>query len=117
MKKLQWFSMAVVLSVLALGVWSGCEQAEGLDGLSVSPSTVTLGGASNNVTTVAFTASISSPLALPMEWRVSNPGLGLIVSHSGTNAIYKANKGAKGDNIVTARDQYGNEGSAVVTQP
>jgi hypothetical protein len=52
-----------------------------------------------------------------MEWRVSNPGLGLIVSHSGTNAIYKANKGAKGDNIVTARDQYGNEGSAVVTQP
>jgi len=115
MKRIHWMSMVVVLIAVAMGVWSGCEQAEGLDGLSVNPPAAILGDSSNTTTTVAFTASISGPLALPLEWRVSNSGLGWIASHSGSNAVYKGTTGAKGDNIITARDQYGNEGSAVVT--
>lgn len=116
MRIVKWIGMAFVLTVMAMGVWSGCEQAEGVNGLSVSPSSVTIGGSSSNASTVAFTASVSGPLALPLEWSVANASLGWIVSQSGSNAVYKANSGAKGENIITVSDQYGNEGSAVVKQ-
>ncbi len=116
MRIISGIGVALVMGMMAIGVWSGCEQAEGINGLAISPSSATLGGSSSNSTVVAFTVSVSGALALPLEWRVSNPGLGVIVSHSGSNAVYKANSGAKGDNIVTVRDQYGNEGSAVVTR-
>jgi hypothetical protein len=65
---------------------------------------------------VVFTAQVSGNLALPLEWSVSNSGLGNIISASGSNATYRANSGKTGDNVVTVKDQYGNEGSAVVTQ-
>ncbi len=106
----------MALAVVSLGIWSGCENAEGVNGLAVSPSTQTLGGSSSNASTVVFTAQVSSPLALPLEWRVANPALGVIVSQSGSNAVYRANRGARGDNIILVKDQYENEGSAVVTQ-
>lgn len=112
MKKVFWIGMT--LMVVALGMWSGCENAEGVNGLAVSPQVATVGG-SSNATAVAFTAQVSSSLALPLEWSVANPSLGTIVSQSGSNAVYKANRGAKGDNIIFVKDQYENEGSAVVT--
>jgi len=65
---------------------------------------------------VVFTVAVNDTLAFPLEWSVANPALGGIVSHSGSNAVYKANSGAKGENIVTVRDQYENEGTAIVTQ-
>ena len=111
------FMMAIMM-VAGVLLWAGtgCEEADGVGGLSVSPSSSTLGGGSNAATQV-FTAHVSSSLALPLEWSVSNPGLGSLVSHSGSNAIYVANAGKKGSNVITVRDQYKNEGSAVVTQP
>jgi hypothetical protein len=42
--------------------------------------------------------------------------MGYIKNPSGSQALYVANKYYYGQNIVTVRDQYGNEGSAVVTQ-
>jgi hypothetical protein len=106
----------VAMAGALLWVGTGCEEASGLDGLSVTPESTTLGGASN-LTSVVFTAAVSNnPLALPLEWRVSNSALGNIVSHSGDKAVYVANSGKKGNNVITVRDQYDNEGSAVVTQ-
>lgn len=114
-KTIMMAMVAVAGAVLWMG--TGCEEAEGLKGLNVEPPTVTLGGSgSNAVTAREFTAVVSNDLALPLEWRVSNPSLGDIRSQSGTKAIYAANKGQKGDNVITVRDQYKNEGSAIVTQ-
>lgn len=112
-KTIMMAMVAVAGAVLWMG--TGCEEADGLEGLAVSPATVTLGG-SNAVSAQEFTAAVSNNLALPLEWSVSNPSLGDIRSQSGAKAIYKANTGRKGDNVITVRDQYKNEGSAVVTQ-
>ncbi|MEI6789412.1 MAG: hypothetical protein WCL49_13125 [bacterium] len=108
--------LAAVLSVMAIGVWTGCESAGGTGGVSISPANPVLGSSSSNTTAVVFTASVSGQLALPLAWSVSNPTLGTIISASGSNATYKANEGRTGDNIVTVKDQYDNQGSAVVTQ-
>jgi hypothetical protein len=109
----------LMAAIVGSGCWlmTGCESAEGTDGINISPSSVTVGGASTNVSpVVVFTASVKGALALPLSWRVSNSTLGTIVSQSGSNATYRANEGRKGDNVITASDQYGNEGSAVVMQ-
>lgn len=109
------FCLVMGMIWVALWLGAGCETSEGTNGLDISPSTVMLGG-SNAIRTVEFTAVISSSLALPLEWRVSNPAMGSIVGQSGSNAIYAANDGAVGRNVVTVKDQFKNEGSAVVTQ-
>jgi hypothetical protein len=116
MKKYSFIGVSVVMMVLAAWVWTGCESAEGTSGVGLTPSSVTLGGASSNTSSVAVFTANASGLALPLAWRVANPALGNIISASGSNATYRANAGAKGDNVVTVSDQYGNEGSAVVTQ-
>jgi hypothetical protein len=105
--------VAVAGAVLWLG--TGCEEADGINGVGVEPATatITLGGSNGN--TRVFSAQVSSSLALPLEWRVSDSSLGSIRSQSGSNAVYVANP-KKGDNIITVHDQYDNEGSAVVTQ-
>jgi len=109
--------MSVVMMVMAAMIWTGCENAGGTGGVGLSPSSVTLGsGSSNTTSAVVFTAQISGSLAFPLAWRVSNSALGNIISASGSNATYQANAGKTGDNVVTVTDQYGNEGSAVVTQ-
>lgn len=112
-------TVCLVMAILGMGawVWTGCESAGGTGGVAISPSSKVLGGESSNATSVVdFTAQVTDPLALPLSWRVSNAALGNIISASGSNATYKANSGAKGDNVITVRDQYENEGSAVVTQ-
>jgi hypothetical protein len=119
--------MAVVaVAVAALSMGTGCDDGGGIDGLTVTPNSQILTG---NVFTAVFTASVSGPLALPLEWRVSNPAIGIIREASGSNAVYEAYTQVRvdtngvssmgvmpGANVVTARDQYGNEGSAGVTQ-
>jgi hypothetical protein len=104
----------MVLAAMATWVWTGCESASGTSGINISPASAVLGGSASNGHAVVFTASASG-LALPLEWSVGNSSLGSIISVAGSNATYKANS-AKGDNIVYVKDQYGNEGSAVVTQ-
>jgi len=116
MNKWTMAGMVAVLSVMAIGVWTGCESAGGTGGVSISPSNPVLGSSSSNTTAVVLTAVVSDQLALPLKWSVSDPTLGTIISASGSNATYKANEGRTGDNIVTVKDQYDNQGSAVVTQ-
>jgi len=116
MRKWAIIGMVAVFMAMAIGVWTGCESAGGTSGVGISPSSYTIGGSTSNATAVVFTAQVSDQLALPLVWSVSNPTLGTIISSSGSNATYKANSGKTGDNIVTVRDQYDNEGSAVVSQ-
>ena len=114
-----WMCGVCVAAGLAL-VWidSGCDEAKGVNGIAVSPAAPTVSVTATNGTsvTVLFTASLNGTLALPLEWSVSNPSLGTIANHSGSNAVYAANGTATGDNIVSVKDQYDNEGFATVHQ-
>ncbi len=93
----------------------GCEEATGLDGLTISPSSVTL---TTNLQVTTFSVSgltnASDTLALPLTWSVSDASLGAITASSGASAIYQRTS-VDGVNTVTARDQYDNEGYATVT--
>ena len=93
---------------------SGCEDATGLDGLTIDPANVTL---STNGQTVVFTVTggiTNRDLALPLEWRVSDGNLGRILSSSGYSATYQRLSGNGASVTVTAIDQYDNEGYATV---
>ena len=93
---------------------SGCESAEGIDGLTLDPANVTL---STNGQTVVFNVTggiTNEDMALPLEWRVSDPNVGRIVGSSGYSAIYQRTGGAGSVNTITAIDQYKNEGYATV---
>jgi hypothetical protein len=103
---------AIVLSAL---LQTGCEEAKGLQGLQVDPSSATL---RTNNQTVVFTVTggiTNETLALPLYWAVKDEGLGRIVSSSGFMAIYQRTD-RNGVNAVTVRDQYENEGYATVDQ-
>lgn len=109
--------VVAVLAMMAVWVWTGCEEAGNTSGISINPSVATLGsGSSNSTSGLVLTALVSDSLALPLKWSVGNSGLGYIASASGSNATYVANAGKLGDNIITVRDQYDNTASAVVTQ-
>lgn len=116
MKVIRQVGVALVMVLMAASMWTGCESAEGTDGVGLLPSSAVLGGSSTNSYTQVFTAQVTGALALPLEWRVSNSALGNIISASGSNATYQANVGRSGENVITVADQYGNEGSAVVVQ-
>ena len=108
-----------LLAVVCMGLLSvliaGCEDAKGINGLALVPPSASLGVTGGGTNVVGFTALIRSDLALPLKWSVANAALGAIVGSSGSNAVYVANA-QPGDNIITVRDQYGNEGSAAVHQ-
>ncbi len=109
--------LCAVVGLAMAWVNSGCEEAKGTNGIGVSPASVTLNvTASTGTATAVFTATVNGSLALPLEWNVSDPGLGTIVNHSGSNAVYAANGTATGNNTVSVRDQYDNEGFATVHQ-
>lgn len=68
------------------------------------------------VQTVTFTASAEKgDLALPITWSVRDATLGKILSSAGATAVYQSTVKV-GDNTVTARDQSGQEGTAVINQ-
>lgn len=112
-------ALAGMTSLLCIGVVvglmvSGCEETTGR-ALTISPANPpTLVGTSNSVVFTVQTNSLDS-LSLPIQWRVSNPGLGSINAVGGLSAIYYRTGGG-GDNIIIARDQYGAEGIATVHQ-
>ena len=106
----------------------GCEEADGVDGLTISPSAHSFFGDEGRKTFTAYSgAAVSdtngvvsagtsfSPLALPLVWSVSDSTLGSIVASSGATAIYERTA-ANGVNTITVRDQYDNEGYATVSQ-
>lgn len=127
MKKLIMAVCCIILGVIAVGSFIGCETIEGGGGLNVSPAAVTL-EASNSVRSVAFTVGGTSTdtnglvnligvgeLSVPLTWSVSQPSLGHITSVAGLHAVY-IGSGGKGVNVVTVEDQYGAQGVATVTQ-
>ena len=110
----------LTVAVLATGLMTGCEEADGIRALTVSPEFVDLTGAStssSNTLNQTFTVSEDSlqELSLPLKWRVSNPGLGSIASSGGRSASY-VRFSATGDNSIFVVDQYGAEGIATVRQ-
>ena len=106
---------AIVSAVCGIVLLLGCEQGNP-SGLVVSPSSYTLNSTSNTVTfTVVLDTNDTSALVLPLDWSVSDPSLGNIIVSSGYSATYSRSAN-NGNNIVTVKDQYDREGSAVVTQ-
>ncbi len=108
-----WVSGALAIGMAVALALTGCDSAEGVDGIQVSPESVTLTSTNN---TVVFAAKAESGLALPLEWSVANSSLGTINYSSGSNAVYIASTVKKGNQVVIVKDQYGNEGYASVVQ-
>ncbi len=96
---------------------TGCEKTTTRAVIEVSPdaAAVDIRGA------VTFTASIpeaereTRQLYYPLEWQVSNPGLGSVRQTAGDTAVYVAGD-SEGVNTITVRDQAGAEGVAAITQ-
>lgn len=103
--------VAVVMAGMAM---VGCETTTTTDNvLTINPASVTL---TNAWAVVTFTASIAStnvPLALPLEWSVSDPAIGTIRASGGLSAIYEG-KNVQGNNTITVRDQGECDGIAIV---
>jgi hypothetical protein len=109
-------SGAIVSVVVFPMLQVGCEEASGLDGLSVSPPSWTP-STNQQVTTftVAGITNETDSLALPLTWSVSDASLGTITASSGASATYQRTD-ANGVNTITVIDQYANEGYATVSQ-
>ena len=127
-------AMGAGLALAALlGLAGGCEDAETDTALAVDPSSSETTGKGETVvltaydpdevvyakasvdSTVSESNSISAQILLPLEWRVSNGGLGRIASSAGYAAIYES-YGTEGQNYITVQDQIGRKGTAVVEQ-
>ncbi len=105
------FSGILVFSMLQ----AGCEEAKGLDGLTLDPTGATL---TTNGQMVVFTVTggiTNEALAVPLTWTVSNDALGSILFNSGLSATYQRTT-VNGVNTIVVRDQYDNEGYATVNQ-
>jgi len=116
MKQVVWRGAGCGVLVLAVALGTpGCEKAEGMDGLSVNPDAVTMGPGDRSVAITVSGGITNTPLALPLEWHVSNRALGTIEITGPTSATYRRT-GQVGINTVTVRDQFKNEGFCVVEQ-
>ena len=62
---------------------------------------------------VPVSSNLVSQMFLPLEWGVSDPSLGHILSSAGYSAVYES-YGGRGQNIVTVHDQVARTGLAVV---
>ena len=100
--------VSVLMVCLALGlavpaVWmTGCEPADGVTGLILSPESATITPTSNVVTFTVI--SITNELALPLTWSVANPSLGTILTYGGYSAVYHSTA-SSGRNTVLVEDQ------------
>ena len=117
--------VAVVLAAGAL-LWTGCDRFSSVDReLSITPSeslytndlswVITFQAGNPVADTNATVATVTNALSYPLEWSVSDPTLGVILSHTGNSAIFRTFSDVTGINIVHCRDQADREGSAVVT--
>ena len=113
-----WTGITAVLVVAA--VLMGCETAERRRSLEVTPAVADVSRAGDRVVLTAsvpaqvdgdgFTNQVSE-LLYPLEWTVSEPANGRIISTAGDTAVYYADIG-DGRNVVTVRDQAHREGLA-----
>ena len=108
--------------VSAMMLWVGCEDATFDNTISVTPSSVSV----TNVTfsyVMTFTGSLPASstnstrqLYFPLLWSLSNPALGSVRSSTGDSAVYVANQGQYGAQVITVRDQADSEGFATIAQ-
>ena len=123
--------------IAALWMAAGCEEVDTESALGVTPyrsiitgvgTTVYLGVYDPEIVTAvpdaevdqskvggASSTNLSDRVMLPLEWSVSDPGLGRIASSGGYNAVYES-YGGDGQNYITAKDQFDRKGVAVVVQ-
>ena len=113
--------VGLVGAILMAGL-TACEDTERGTAIVVTPDTSTLYIA--NATVVLTAAPAEDPalstnevdvLFLPLEWSVSDPSLGGIVSSGGYSAVY-ASTGRVGQQSIRVKDQGGSDGVAVVYQ-
>lgn len=64
---------------------------------------------------IGTSSNLSSQIALPLVWRVSNPALGGIAASGGYSAVYESS-GVEGQNYVYVEDQFDRQGVAVIVQ-
>ncbi len=108
----------VVMGVFLVGVaglQTGCEEAKGLTGLQVDPSSVMLSTNGASVVLSVVGGITNNTLALPLTWRVTDANLGQVTFSSGTTAVYRRSA-ANGVNTVIVEDQFENEGFATIRQ-
>jgi hypothetical protein len=87
----------------------------------VTPESAEAGRTGDRVVLTAFVQPTTGPvisnmvaeLLYPLEWSVSEPANGRIISTAGNTAVYYADVGA-GKNVVTVRDQDDREGLATI---
>jgi hypothetical protein len=138
MKKLLFGAICLSVLVSAAGLFlTGCDEAEGLELIIVSPTekemttrettvwlTASFPGATkqsgddtNSTSTVDFADPVDADdiLHLPLEWSVANGALGNIIGSGGTSALYVRTPNT-GVNRVTVEDQYGNVGYSDIRQ-
>ena len=138
-KRISWMVGLMVLGVAAAWMLAGCEaySSDGRDiTISKSPAadgytndvyhTITFtafgGDAVTNLSAKAGTGTNDLPTAAnndrlyyPLEWSVSNPDIGIIISKSGSSAVFQTYCGRLGSTAITCRDQSEREGMATVT--
>lgn len=121
--KTKWIQAIVAVAAVAVagGLMAGCDDAETDSALQIVPANSVITGQG---TTLFLTASdpdavdasatnLNDMAILPLQWSVSNPTLGRILSSAGYNAVYESH-GGRGQNIVIVTDRFGREGLAVV---
>jgi len=107
--------IAVVAVTLIAVAWlgPGCDNSGSGNFLTIDPAESRIGP---NV--AQFTLSIVGglrDLSLPIEWTVTDPGLGHVEHKGGATAVY-IRTARNGSNVVIAKDQYDVEGFAAVDQ-
>ncbi len=118
MKRFAAMCMVGVTMVCMVGMavlQTGCEEAKGLSGLEINPSSVMLSTNGATVVLSVVGGVTNNALALPLEWRVTDPDLGQITFSSGMTAVYRRSA-LNGVNTVIAKDQFSNEGYATIRQ-
>jgi hypothetical protein len=110
-------SVAILALVSSMMMWVGCEESATEVTINITPPSTTV----SNWSVVTFVASLpgsgdtnsTRKLFYPLEWQLSNPGLGRFLQTAGDSAVYEAIAGP-GVNTITVRDQGGSEGVASV---
>jgi hypothetical protein len=104
-------------TLLALGLL-GCGPDDGdvRGELEVVPaSTVLVGEHEESVILTVVVGEGTEAIVYPLEWSVSNPAIGRIVSQSADKAVYAIYRAVEAGNAITVRDQIGREGIALVS--
>jgi PBP1b-binding outer membrane lipoprotein LpoB len=112
--------ISILLLPLTL-LFAGCEpdDDEVRGELPVTPAAATLTG---DEKTVTLTADVTvdgadpEPIVYPLEWSVSDPGVGRVAAQSANSAVYvQSHPGTRAtSNIIMVRDGLAREGLATV---